>query len=116
MGTNCELWNHVKPAQILALGRNHWRVDNDCFNSLDLQWREDSGIWCRKGNAVWALGLLRLMAYNLVHMLRLWCRRPWRKTQDGDYAKLLIWRSLFKAIMLTFGTALDSQLPPLAVD
>ncbi|MCD6498755.1 MAG: hypothetical protein J7M25_10725 [Deltaproteobacteria bacterium] len=54
------------------------------------------------------------MAYNLVQMLRR--RRLRRKTQEGNYAKPLSWRSLFKAIMLTFETALDSQQATLAVD
>jgi len=107
------LWNYFKPAQILALVRNHWRVENDCFNSLDLQWHEDSGIWCTKGNAVLGLSLLRVMAYNLVQMLRR--RRLRRKTKDGNYKQPMSWRSLFKAIMLTLETALDCQHTILAL-
>ena len=107
------LWSYFKPTQILALVRNHWRVENDCFNSLDMQWREDSGIWCTKGNAVLGLSLLRVMAYNLVQMLRR--RRLRRKTEDGNYAKPRSWRSLFKAIMLTLEAALDNGEVTLAV-
>lgn len=101
------LWNYFKPDQILALVRNHWRVENDCFNSLDVQWREDSGIWCTKHNAVLGLSLLRVMAYNLVQMLRR--RRLRRKTEEGKFLDPLSWRSLFKAIMLTLETARDSE-------
>lgn len=107
------LWNYFKPAQILALVRGHWRVENDCFNSLDVQWREDSGPWCTKGNAVLGLSLLRAMAYNLAQMLRR--RRLRRKTENGNYKEPLSWRSLFKAIMLTLETALDSGEVTLAV-
>lgn len=107
------LWNYFKPAQILALVRGHWRVENDCFNSLDLQWREDSGVWCTKGDAVLGLSLLRVTAYNLVQMLRR--RRLRRKAEDGNYLEPLSWRSLFKAIMLTLETALVSDEATLAV-
>jgi hypothetical protein len=107
------LWNYFKPAQILALVRGHWRVENDCFNSLDVQWREDSGLWCTKGNAVLGLSLLRVMAYNLAQMLRR--RRLRRKTEDGNYLEPPSWRSLFKAIMLTLETALDGGEAALAV-
>ena len=96
-----------------AGGAGHWRVENDCFNSLDLQWREDFGIWCTKGDAVLGLSLLRVMAYNLVQMLRR--RRLRRKTEDGNYREPLSWRSLFKAIMLTLETALDNGEAILAV-
>ena len=91
----------------------HWRVENDCFNSLDVQWREDSGLWCTKGNAVLGLSLLRVMAYNLAQMLRR--RRLRRKTEDGNYLEPPSWRSLFKAIMLTLETALDGGEAALAV-
>lgn len=107
------LWNYFKPAQILALVRGHWRVENDCFNSLDVQWREDSGLWCTKGNAVLGLSLLRAMAYNLAQMLRR--RRLRRKTEDGNYLEPPSWRSLFKAIMLTLETALGGGEAALAV-
>jgi len=107
------LWNYFKPAQILALIRGHWRVENDCFNSLDVQWREDFGPWCTKGDAVLGLSLLRVMAYNLVQMLRR--RRLRRKTENGNYKEPLSWRSLFKAIMLTLEAALDSDEATLAV-
>lgn len=107
------LWNYFKPAQILALVRGHWRIENDCFNSLDMQWREDSGIWCTKGNAVLGLSLLRSMAYNFVQMLRR--RRLRRKAEDGTYMKPPSWRSIFKAIMLTLETALAGEEATLAV-
>jgi hypothetical protein len=107
------LWNYFKPAQILALVRGHWGIENDCFNSLDVQWREDSGIWCTKGDAVLGLSLLRAMAYNLVQMLRR--RRLRRKAEDGTDMEPPSWRSLFRAIMLTLETALAGDEATLAV-
>ena len=90
------LWNYLSPAQILLLVRNHWGVENDTFNSLDLQWREDHGPWCSGGSAVWSLGLLRLMAYNIAQYLRR--RRLRRKDADGRWLSPPSWRQVFRAL------------------
>ena len=90
------LWKFLKPWQILLAVRNHWSVENDTFNSLDLQWREDSGPWCTKGTSVWSLGVLRLIAYNTAQMVRR--RRLRKKKEDGTLNAPMSWRSLFKII------------------
>ncbi len=90
------LWNYLSPAQILLLVRNHWGVENDTFNSLDLQWREDHGPWCTGGTAVWSLGLLRLMAYNIAQYLRR--RRLRRKDADGQWLSPPTWRKVFRSL------------------
>jgi hypothetical protein len=63
-------WNRLTPQQILLCVRNHWAVENDCFHSLDVQWGEDRPAWCSTGNALQVLGMLRILAYNLVCALR----------------------------------------------
>jgi hypothetical protein len=63
-------------------------VENDGFNSLDLQYKEDHAPWVTKRQAVWALGVLRLMAYNVVQYLR---KRRLRR-------ELMSWHQLFKVI------------------
>ena len=98
-----ELWNHLKPAQILILVRNHWAIENDVFNSLDLQWHEDAAPWCTKDKAVWALGLLRLMAYNFVQNLRRRRLRP--KDADGRRKPPMAWRTLFELVRRTLYVA-----------
>ncbi len=90
------LWNYLTPAQILVAVRNHWGVENDAFNSLDLQWREDSGPWVTKGTAVLALAVLRLMAYNTAQILRR--RRLRLKNEYGTFKAPMSWRFLFKDI------------------
>ena len=90
------LWNFLKPWQILLAVRNHWGVENDSFNSLDLQWHEDHGPWCTQGRSVWGLGVLRLMAYNTAQVLRR--RRLRKKKEDGSLQTPMRWRSLFKEI------------------
>jgi hypothetical protein len=93
-------WDALSPVQILLLVRNHWAIENDCFNSLDLQWHEDAGRWCTKGLAVWGLGVLRLLAYNTAQMLRR--RRLRKKREDGTWLLPMSWRSLFKTIEKAF--------------
>ena len=90
-------WNRLSPHQILTLVRGHWGVENDGFNSLDLQWKEDHGPWVTKGRAVWVLGVLRLMAYNVVQYLRK--RRLRRKNEAGArWREPMSWRQMFKVI------------------
>ena len=102
------LWNYLKPKQILMLVRSHWGVENDCFNSLDLQWREDSATWCTQGTAVWSLGILRIMAYNMVQYLRR--RRLRRKGKHGRYKDPLAWRSLFGKFVKAFEYPCESGM------
>lgn len=97
------LWNYLKPRQILMLVRNHWGIENDAFNSLDLQWREDLGRWCTHGDAVWGLGLLRLMAYNVTQYLRK--RRLRRKDERGAWRSPVSWRALFRLLRTMLDTA-----------
>ncbi len=98
-------WDFLTPAQILLLVRNHWGVEVT-FNSLDLQWREDAGPWCTRGTAVWALGVLRLMAHNTAQILRR--RRLRKRNPDTTWAAPVSWRSLFKTIEKSF--ELDAEL------
>lgn len=65
------LWNRLTAAQALRLVRLHWTIENGCNWTLDVQWREDRLAWCEDGMAIEALSWLRLMAYNLIAMLRL---------------------------------------------
>ena len=52
------------------------------------------------GNAIWALGVLRLVAYNTAQILRK--RRLRRKKDDGSQRAPMSWRSLFKVIEKAF--------------
>ena len=81
-------WGRLKPRQILITVRNHWGIENCCFWSLDVIWGEDSKPWCTKNYALQTLGLFRLMAYNLVALLRFRYlrkrveKRPWQEWFD----------------------------------
>jgi hypothetical protein len=56
--------------QLLRLTRAHWRIENDLHGSLDIQWQEDHGRWVRRGRGLPVSSLLRLIAYNLLALLR----------------------------------------------
>lgn len=57
-------------AGMLALVRAHWRIENDLHGSLDIQWQEDHGRWVRRKNGLPVSCLLRVLAYNLLALLR----------------------------------------------
>jgi len=101
----------LSSAQILTLVRGHWGIENDCFWSLDLQWNEDSAPWCSVGNAVEILGLIRLMAYNLVQLARKRSLRP--RPMDGKLAPAPPWRSVFRWVRDAL--RLDMEPAPLPV-
>jgi len=89
-------WGKLSGMEIIRSVRLHWVIENNVFNSLDLQWREDSGTWCTQGKAVWNLGVLRMMAYTLVQCLR---RRTCRKKRGRHtWLQPLPWRDLFEHI------------------
>jgi len=95
----------LTPEQILLVVRGHWRVENDCFWSLDMQWREDSAPWCRTGRATEILSLIRLMAYNLVQNAR---RRTLRKKlRDGRREPPPTWDAVFAWINQAWHIALE---------
>jgi hypothetical protein len=56
--------------QLLALMRAHWRCENDLHGSLDVQWKEDHGLWVRRDQGLPVVGLLRAIAYNLLALMR----------------------------------------------
>ena len=89
-------WNRLTPSQILLVVRNHWVVENDCFHALDVRWGEDRPAWCTRGNAVLVLGLLRLLAYNLVqHLRKRHLRRILVRTGASNPWE---WRDIFRLI------------------
>ena len=60
----------LKAVHLLALDRAHWRIENDLHGSLDIQWQEDHGRWVRRGRGLPVTALLRVLAYNLLALLR----------------------------------------------
>lgn len=64
------VWGRLDASTILGLIRAHWRIENCCFGTLDVQWQEDHGRWVRRKNGLAVVSLLRVLAYNLLAVLR----------------------------------------------
>ena len=66
--------NMVKDAmsvkQLLNLVRLHWAIENDCNWTFDVVLGEDSGRWCTQNKSFHVLGIIRMIAYNLLQWLR----------------------------------------------
>lgn len=56
----------LKAEQILYVVRLHWAIENHCNWTVDVIWDENTKAWCGQGVGIQVLGLLRLMASNLV--------------------------------------------------
>ena len=72
----------------LTLVRMHWRCENEGHWTADVVWKEDARRtpWIRVPHAVYALSLLRMIALNILAVLRRMSRRgytsrsiPWRE-------------------------------------
>ncbi len=87
-------WGRLSALQCLLLIRGHWRIENDCFETLDLQWNEDSVPWCSQGIAVEVLSWFRLMAYNLLQTARR--RHLRRKLPNGTIELPPAWQRIFE--------------------
>jgi hypothetical protein len=60
----------LTPVHILAVVSAHWAIENHGHWTVDVIWDEDSQVWCGQGVGIQVLGLLRLMAYHVVSLLR----------------------------------------------
>jgi hypothetical protein len=100
----------LSSAQVLTLIRMHWRIEDDCFWSLDMQWHEDALPWCTVGPAVEILGLMRIMAYNLVQLARTRTLRP--RGPNGQHLPLPSWRSLFRWVQQALRLDLEAPRVP----
>jgi len=78
----------------LTLVRMHWRCENEGHWTADVVWKEDARRtpWIRAPQAVYALSLLRMIALNILAVLRRMSRRsytsrsiPWREVARLAY-------------------------------
>ena len=60
----------IDGAVMLRLVRAHWRIENDLHGALDIQWQEDHGRWVQRGHGLPVTSLLRVLAYNLLSLMR----------------------------------------------
>lgn len=89
--------NRLTPKQILRLVRLHWAIENDCFHTLDVVWKEDTTAWATNAKSIEGrlplrvLMGMRMLAYNLLTwMVRVHLR--------GDRARTIRWDDLRAAL------------------
>lgn len=101
------VWGRLQPKYIVDLIRAHWRIENNCFGRLDIEWQEDHGRWVRRGNGLPVVTLLRVIAYNLLEMLHAVHLR-------SKAARHSTWRQLrdWMRDALVWGTKDDSDQEP----
>ena len=87
-------------AQWLTVVRMYWRCENEGHWTADVVWREDARRlpWIRTPRAVYALSNLRMVALNVLAVLRHMSRREWE-------SRPLPWR---EATRLAYITLADS--------
>jgi hypothetical protein len=86
----------LKPEQILYLVRAHWAIENHCNWTMDVIWDEDSKGWWGQGVGIQVLGFLRLMASNVVSLLRY----RYLRTRDHTKAAKRRWQELCDGLFL----------------
>ena len=67
---------------------------------MDAIWREDSRCWVRMGTAMELLGLLRILAFNLVRLLR-------HRVLKGPDGELLPFRRLLELMRIALCTPME---------
>lgn len=95
--------NRLTPLELLAQVRLHWSVENKLFWRLDTQFDEDRRRFATVGEALPTMGLLRVLAFNLLMLLKdrsLRQRRPPRESLPGFIrwlGQLLSWLDGYEA-------------------
>ena len=88
--TNLPL-SRVEPAQALAAIRAHWAIENDSNWTMDAILKEDTRAWAAQGLARETLSWLRIIAYNLLRVLR-------HRTLRASSRQPIPWRQLIAQI------------------
>lgn len=81
----------VTADQALAAVRAHWAIENDSNWTMDVILGEDTGAWVQQGTARETLCWLRMIAYNLLRLVR--CR-----TLRAPRRKFLPWRAVLDEV------------------
>jgi hypothetical protein len=62
-------WHRASAQRLLALVRQHWWIENQCFWRLDVDFEEEQP-WSTRGWGPLVMGLLLCLAFNVRHLLR----------------------------------------------
>jgi predicted transposase YbfD/YdcC len=90
--------DRLSAREILMLVRLHWGVENGCHWTMDVILGEDERVWCTKGKALRMLSWMRLLAYNILRMLKdRYLRSPKSRTMPWDDIRRYIVQALLDA-------------------
>jgi hypothetical protein len=83
----------------LTLVRMHWRIENNGNWTADTVWKEDAKRtpWITSPQAVYALAVLRMIALNILAMLRSMSRREWESKPPP-------WTHIVQAVRFTLAS------------
>jgi hypothetical protein len=62
-------WRRAPAKLLLALVRQHWWIETQCFWRLDVDFEEEKP-WSTRGWGPLVMGLLLCLAFNVLHLLR----------------------------------------------
>jgi hypothetical protein len=93
----------LQPAQWLELIRRHWSVENNCHNTWDKLFREDTRPWIKKPRGMLNVMMLRRIAYTMMALFR-------SVTQRSDKARAVPWKRLMKQFYNAFIAATREAL------
>jgi hypothetical protein len=95
----------LKPMGWLTMIRLYWRIENNGNWTTDVVWKEDTRRvpWIRVPEAVIALSLLRMIALNIVAVLRSRSRRDWT-------SQWVPWKEVVKVLDRLFHPSTENSL------
>jgi len=100
--------NELSDAQWLRLIRLHWGVENNCHNTFDTAFQEDTHPWIEADpRGALAVLLLRRVAYNFLTLFR-------SVTQRSDERRATPWKDLIRALYNALIAATAEQLAGLS--
>lgn len=86
-------WNRLSAKTALRAVVLHWSIENGANWTMDVHWEEDSRAWARTGTALEALAILRILAFNLIRLLR-------HRTLRASVTDPLPYRRLFELVRM----------------
>ena len=95
-------WRRAPAPQLLALVRQHWWIENQCFWRRDVDFAEEQP-WSTRGWGPLVMGLLLCLAFNVLHLLRDRRLRRRRPAQEsfvafvGAVATALVYQQGYQA-------------------
>lgn len=94
-------WRRAPAKMLLALVRQHWWIENQCFWRLDVDFEEEKP-WSTRGWGPLVMGLLLCLAFNVLHLLR---DRRLRRPRPGQESFSAFVQAMAAALVYARGYA-----------